>query len=214
MIAAPKSYDFGTHIFFPGLGVGTVEDRGGAIVEAWDRGQAYDRIDIWMGYGEAGLRRAMLWGRRQVTGKIITDTSSMNTIDLAGIDNGRVNLSDYKSVKSPSAAGGISEDVLSAFSDLGYTVENGNVSAMIRQFQLDHGIITSKDETGSGTYGPKTRAALAVAHNQYNLLHNADLEAVAKARKEMIDAHTEWEQKYNKTEAYITTIGSPRIGEK
>lgn len=52
MIAAPKSYDFGTNIFFQGLGVGRVEDRGGAIVEAWDRGQPYDRIDIWMGYGE------------------------------------------------------------------------------------------------------------------------------------------------------------------
>lgn len=72
MIAAPKSYDFGTQIFFEGLGVGTVSDRGGAIVEAWDRGQAYDRIDIWMGHGEAGLRRALAWGRREVTGTILT----------------------------------------------------------------------------------------------------------------------------------------------
>lgn len=37
MIAAPKSYDFGTQIFFPGLGVGSVQDRGGAIVEAFER---------------------------------------------------------------------------------------------------------------------------------------------------------------------------------
>lgn len=49
MIAAPKSYDFGTQIFFPGLGVGVVQDRGGAIVEAFERGHASDRIDIWMG---------------------------------------------------------------------------------------------------------------------------------------------------------------------
>ncbi len=48
MIAAPKSYDFGTNIFFTGLGLGRVEDRGGAIVEAWDRGEPHDRIDIWM----------------------------------------------------------------------------------------------------------------------------------------------------------------------
>lgn len=34
MIAAPKSYDFGTQIFFDGLGLGTVSDRGGAIVDA------------------------------------------------------------------------------------------------------------------------------------------------------------------------------------
>ena len=48
MIAAPKSYDFGTNIFFTGLGLGRVEDRGGAIVAAWDRGEPHDRIDIWM----------------------------------------------------------------------------------------------------------------------------------------------------------------------
>jgi hypothetical protein len=37
MIAAPKTYAFGTHIFFDGLGLGRVEDRGGAIVEAFER---------------------------------------------------------------------------------------------------------------------------------------------------------------------------------
>ena len=34
MLAAPSSYSFGTRIEFDGLGVGIVEDRGGAIVEA------------------------------------------------------------------------------------------------------------------------------------------------------------------------------------
>ena len=37
MIAAPKSYDYGTQIFFEGLGLGTVADRGGAIVDAYVR---------------------------------------------------------------------------------------------------------------------------------------------------------------------------------
>jgi 3D (Asp-Asp-Asp) domain-containing protein len=142
MIAAPKSYSFGTQIFFEGMGVGTVADRGGAIVEAWDRGQAYDRIDIWMGSGESGLRRAMAWGRREVKGTIITteDTSNMNPMDIYGIDNGRVNLSLYPSVRS-SANGGVSSDVLSAFADLGYIVENGDVKKMLTSFQLDHAII-------------------------------------------------------------------------
>ncbi len=66
MIAAPKTYAFGTQIFFEGLGLGTVEDRGGAIVDAYVRGQAYDRIDLWVGHGDAGLRRARAWGRREV----------------------------------------------------------------------------------------------------------------------------------------------------
>ncbi len=48
MIAAPSSYAFGTQIYFPGWGVGQVEDRGGAIVEKGERVEAsYDRIDIW-----------------------------------------------------------------------------------------------------------------------------------------------------------------------
>lgn len=37
MLAAPSSYSFGTRIEFDGLGVGIVEDRGGAIVEAGER---------------------------------------------------------------------------------------------------------------------------------------------------------------------------------
>ena len=45
MVAAPKSYEFGTRIHFSWLGVGLVEDRGGAIVNAWEKGQSYDRID-------------------------------------------------------------------------------------------------------------------------------------------------------------------------
>lgn len=53
MLAAPKGYDFGTKIWIEGFGVGSVEDRGGAIVPAGQRGYQHDRIDIWMGYGEA-----------------------------------------------------------------------------------------------------------------------------------------------------------------
>ena len=34
MLAAPKSYRFGTRIWVDGLGTGSVEDRGGAIVNA------------------------------------------------------------------------------------------------------------------------------------------------------------------------------------
>ena len=36
MIAAPKSYAFGTRIQLPGIGIGTVNDRGGAIVGTVD----------------------------------------------------------------------------------------------------------------------------------------------------------------------------------
>ena len=68
MIAAPRSYQFGQYIDLGSTGVGKVSDRGGAIV-SWS-GNVADRLDIWMGYGDAGLTRAMAWGRKTVTGTI------------------------------------------------------------------------------------------------------------------------------------------------
>ena len=48
MIAAPRTYAFGTKIELEELGVVSVHDRGGAI----SANNGYDRIDIWMGYGD------------------------------------------------------------------------------------------------------------------------------------------------------------------
>ncbi len=67
MIAGPETYAFGTVIDLPGVGVGTVHDRGGRIIE-W--GDDIHRIDLWMGYGEAGLARALAWGVRNVKGTV------------------------------------------------------------------------------------------------------------------------------------------------
>jgi len=66
MVAAPKSYAFGTKMEIPGIGTVAVHDRGGAIVHATERGNTYDRLDIWMGYGDKGLKRALSWGKRNV----------------------------------------------------------------------------------------------------------------------------------------------------
>lgn len=64
MIAAPKNYPFGTKMKIPGVGAVAVHDRGGAIVQAGEQKQPYDRLDIWMGYGDSGLQRALAWGKR------------------------------------------------------------------------------------------------------------------------------------------------------
>lgn len=66
MIAAPKSYPFGTKMYIPGVGVVAVHDRGGAIVAANGDPNRHDRLDIWMGYGDIGLKRALNWGKRNV----------------------------------------------------------------------------------------------------------------------------------------------------
>lgn len=65
MIAAPKTYAFGTKMNIPGIGIVAVHDRGGAIVASNSAG-VYDRLDVWMGYGDVGLKRALNWGKRDV----------------------------------------------------------------------------------------------------------------------------------------------------
>ncbi|MEI8230295.1 MAG: peptidoglycan-binding protein [Candidatus Peregrinibacteria bacterium] len=67
MIAAPKSYAFGTMVALPGLGRFTVHDRGGAIQEL-DNGA--HRLDVWAGYGEEGLARALAFGVRKIRGTV------------------------------------------------------------------------------------------------------------------------------------------------
>ena len=64
MIAAPKSYAFGTKMDIPGIGIVAVHDRGGAIKASNGIPGVYDRLDVWMGYGDKGLERAMNWGKR------------------------------------------------------------------------------------------------------------------------------------------------------
>lgn len=71
MVAAPKTYAFGTKIQIEGK-IYQVEDRGGAIVTAGNRNQKYDRIDIWMGKGEEGLSRATAWGKKNLEGCFIS----------------------------------------------------------------------------------------------------------------------------------------------
>ncbi len=84
MVAAPSSYAFGTKMFIPGVGTVAVHDRGGAIVTSNEDG-SYDRLDIWMGYGDPGLTRALNWGRRTLTVTVYgLDDSIAEQINLMG----------------------------------------------------------------------------------------------------------------------------------
>jgi len=71
MLAAPWIYSFGTKIYLEWLGIWEVSDRWGAIVKAWERNFKYDRIDLWVGYWEEGLRRAMYWGKRTIKWHVV-----------------------------------------------------------------------------------------------------------------------------------------------
>jgi peptidoglycan hydrolase-like protein with peptidoglycan-binding domain/3D (Asp-Asp-Asp) domain-containing protein len=87
MLAAPPEFPFGTLIELPGYGVvGTVHDRGGAI-QVGEDGLA--RIDLWMGHGEEGLRRALEWGSQRVEGIVYMPANAelpTHSFDLAKFD--------------------------------------------------------------------------------------------------------------------------------
>lgn len=84
MIAAPKSYAFGTTITLPGLGTFAVNDRGGAINEL---GNGKHRLDIWVGHGEEGLARALAFGVQRIKGTVYPNASKQPDVsfDLASI---------------------------------------------------------------------------------------------------------------------------------
>jgi len=74
MLAWPACYSFGSVIYFPGLGLGEIADRGGAIVLSGERGQTYDRIDVRMGKGEEWLIRSLTFGKKNMTGYFCDDS--------------------------------------------------------------------------------------------------------------------------------------------
>lgn len=154
MVAAPRNYAFGTKINLDGIGVVSVHDRGGAI----GAGDGYDRIDIWMGYGDAGLARTLAWGRREITGTIV-DSGTSVSLDLENILNNAPKAGDL---------------ALKKLQTIGYNTSGRTFSDVILQFQLDYGVINSRTDAGAGNYGPKTTAKLSEVYN--NFLKNGSVQ--------------------------------------
>lgn len=173
MLAAPRSYTFGTKIKFEGLGIGTVEDRGGAIVEAGERGNGYDRIDVWMGYGEEGLKRALSWGIRKVVGYVYpagTDLdNTINVSDFAILDKKWPANAESSLFKRNLGTGDSGDDVQKleeVLIELGYlanepgTVYDTKTIDAVYRFQVDAGIVKNDTDSGAGYCGQKTRKEL------------------------------------------------------
>lgn len=161
MLAAPKSYAFGTKLAIPGLGVGTIHDRGGAIVDAGVRGQPHDRIDVWMGRGEVGLARALQWGMRTVTATVYPAGFAIaESFDLPEFST--VFVADLQ-------IGGSGEEVRQLQIELktyGYFREaisgefNETTQTAVLGYQLARQIVASADDVGAGVLGPQTRESL------------------------------------------------------
>ena len=228
MLAAPQGYAFGTKIYLDGLGVGSVEDRGWAIVPAWERGFKHDRLDVWMGYGDEGLRRAMFWWKRTVAGNIV-NWNSKTTINYYNIPTPAWTVAGFKRqyynsnpvAATPAKLPGIFEISLEAgsntilitklqwiLSELWYLqdyssgVYDDTTLDAVFSFQRDSKILSTMQEPGAGRYGPKTRAALQKTYDTH-------LSEIAK--KETFLSKYQELQTQSKTQAqeYIDSLENP-----
>ena len=174
MLAAPKTYAFGTKIKIPGLGIGTVHDRGGAI-RAYN---GFDRIDVWMGYGDDGRKRALQWGMRKVQGQIVSkntpDNLNFTVIPRAKASEvytfKRGNTSSVLTVKtnfSILTTGDRGNRVKKLqnflkkegfFSGVSTGYFGPRTEKSVFEFQKFYGIVDSSTDAGAGTYGPLTQA--------------------------------------------------------
>ncbi len=178
MVAAPKNYTFGTKINLDGIGVVSVHDRGGAI----GAGDGYDRIDIWMGYGDAGLARTLAWGRREITGTIVDNGTSVS-LDLENILNNAPKPGDL---------------ALKKLQAIGYNTTGRTFSDVILQFQLDYGVISSRTDAGAGNYGPKTTAKLSEVYNNFLKNGNVQPSKVESSNEQNLSSTQEnFETKYS-----------------
>jgi peptidoglycan hydrolase-like protein with peptidoglycan-binding domain/3D (Asp-Asp-Asp) domain-containing protein len=161
MLAAPKSYAFGTKLEIAGLGVGAVHDRGGAIVQAGVRGHEHDRLDVWMGAGDEGLTRALNWGVRTVSAKVYPPSHQIaESFALPGLDI--VFTADLELGDSNASVKRLQEELKT------YGYFRGNISGTFDEdtekavlgYQLARSIVASADSAGAGVLGPKTRSSL------------------------------------------------------
>lgn len=178
MIAAPKSYPFGTVICLPDFGCGSVHDRGGAIVEKGGRNIArHDRLDLWMGYGEEGLARALDLGLWHTNGTLYEPGQGSN-VNIAVNFKAASPIGRLLDLPAPvqfaknlykGAQGEAVEALQQALQDLDFYQgpTDGVYSAAVKQavldFQLEHFVIETERSAGAGGFGPSTREALSAA---------------------------------------------------
>ncbi len=162
MIAAPREIPYGTKIEVPGMGVGSVHDRGGAI-----NGK---RLDVWMGSGETGMRRALGWGMRSVTVTVygVTDEVAEHfDVDSLPLAKDVGFLVRTKYFKVDIGYGDRTESVtelqrllkLTGFYNGVFSgvYDDETFSAVLR-FQTENKVIDSSEDSGAGYFGPQTRA--------------------------------------------------------
>jgi peptidoglycan hydrolase-like protein with peptidoglycan-binding domain len=176
IMAAPSNYEFNTKVCVPGFGCGAVHDRGQAIVTKGKRDLAKnDRLDLWMGYGDNGLLRALAWGVKHLECEVYQPDEA-----IAESVNFDVPLALFNLIKMPKkllfskniSRGSIGNEVIKlqkALSNLGfYTgiidgVFDFDTEESVFKFQKASFILETKKTLGAGIFGPQTRKKMADA---------------------------------------------------
>lgn len=160
MLAAPKSYPFWTRIYLEGYGVGSVEDRGGAIVPAWERGYTHDRIDIWMWSGDEGMQRAINWGKRKIPGYKVDNSEKVTLALKSSLEDLYLTLKVWPESDSADVMK-LQQFLIEIWMYNGKITGNYNdVHAIILKYQFDKGLIKSESDWGAGYFGPKMVSTL------------------------------------------------------
>lgn len=164
MVAAPPSYAFGTRISLPGLGVMAVHDRGGAIQE---QGKG-DRLDVWAGYGEEGLARALAFGIKHIHGTVYPPGTSQpkERFDIASLPSPVSQLKPYLVADA---------GLLDMHPKSGQT----GLSVQMLQQSLQHAGYFHG--TATGTFGDATSIALASFNKDNGLSENGSELTVTSA---------------------------------
>lgn len=162
MFAAPPDVPFGTKIFIPGIGLGEVHDRGGAI--------KVNRLDVWMGYGEEGLRRALSYGIREVTATIYgKDPSKAIEVDLSKLPLAKdiglfVRTKYFRHDLTIGDQGAEVEELQRLLKQLSYYqgeiigFYGEETKRAMLQFQIGNALLNDEDTFGAGHFGPRSRA--------------------------------------------------------
>lgn len=169
LLAGPSNYPFGTKIYFEWYGVGVIEDRGWAIVKAWERGHSYDRIDIWMWYWDEGLTRALNWWTRTIKWKIVVPSSEVSidfwesqiwTLTKLSVNPENTSVEDVKEVQI----------VFTKANLYSWEIDGKyeSIKNEIIDFQISAWIISSSSDDAAWWYGPKTIAALRSKYGNSN----------------------------------------------
>ncbi|MCF7917908.1 peptidoglycan-binding protein [Candidatus Gracilibacteria bacterium] len=175
MIAAPVSYDFGIKICIPSLGCGMVNDRGGAIVEQGQRDLArHDRLDVWMGYGDEGLRRALSWGVQHLECDLYGEDSPIHVgmnFEVPPLLYQILNLPQKRMFTqnlSYGSGGGAVRELQEVLKELGMFegaltgIFGEQTRIAILEFQRKNFLIEKEEDAGAGVFGPQTRDKLAM----------------------------------------------------